>query len=97
VSRTEQCSICVRYVAEQQENFILREDFLEFVPVCDATGASLAHIIIETLRKLGLGLHHLYGQGYDGATAMSDEFKGVQASIRASYPKALYYIVVLIH
>lgn len=90
VSRTEQCSICVRYVAKQCEEFVVREDFLEFVTVHDASGASLATTILQTLLKNGLDLSHLYGQGYDGAAAMSGEFRGVQAVIRASHPKALY-------
>jgi hypothetical protein len=90
ISRTEQCTICVRYVAEQTGEFVVREDFLEFVPVYDATGASLANIILQTLRKNGIDLRHLYGQGYDGAAAMSGEFRGVQAVIREEYPKALY-------
>lgn len=32
----------------------------------------------------------MYGQGYDGASNMAGQFKGVQAIIRNKYPNALY-------
>lgn len=32
----------------------------------------------------------MYGQGYDGASNMAGRFKGAQAVVRETYPKALY-------
>jgi len=69
---------------------VICEDFLEFVSIYDATGVSLASTILQTLRKNDLDLRYLHGQGYDGAAAMSGEFRGVQAIVREEQPKALY-------
>ena len=55
----------------------MKEDFLEFVPVHDVTGNGLARSIFDTLRGKELLLKHLYGKGYDGAAAMSGQFRGV--------------------
>ena len=50
----------------------------------------MANVILERLGYLGLKLENLRGQGYDGASSMRDEFRGVQSVIRNEYPKALY-------
>jgi len=38
----------------------------------------------------GVDCNYLYGQGYDGASNMAGHMQGVQAHVRAMYPKALY-------
>lgn len=60
------------------------------MPVYDVTGVSLATTIQQKLTKLGFDLNQMRGQGYDGAAAMRGQFRGVQAVIKESYPKALY-------
>lgn len=44
VSGTEQFSLCARYVDKDKDNFIIREDFIKFVPVCDLRGFALADV-----------------------------------------------------
>lgn len=88
ISRIEQFSLCIRYV--DLELYVVREDFLAFVPVCDVTGAGLAKTIKDQLQNLGLDLQNLRGQGYDGAAAMRGVFNGVQAVIQKEFPKAVY-------
>lgn len=39
---------------------------------------------------LGLDLANLRGQGYDGASSMRGQFRGVQALLKKKYPKATY-------
>jgi len=97
VSRVEQLSLCVRYLdnnlnIEKNEinNYVLKEDFLQFVPVNSTTGQNLATVILATLKNLGIKCDYLLGQGYDGAAAMSGNFKGVQSVIREVHPAALY-------
>ncbi|KAL4122845.1 hypothetical protein QTP88_015112 [Uroleucon formosanum] len=97
VSRVEQLPLCVRYLdnnlnIEKNEinNYVLKEDFLQFVPVNSTTGQNLATVILVTLKNLGIKCDYLLGQGYDGAAAMSDNFKGVQSVIREVHPAALY-------
>ncbi|KAL4127184.1 hypothetical protein QTP88_011381 [Uroleucon formosanum] len=96
VSRVEQLSLCVRYLdnnlnIEKNEinNYVLKEDFLQFVPVNSTTGQNLATVILVTLKNLGIKCDYLLGQGYDGAAAMSGNFKGVQSVIREVHPAAL--------
>ncbi|KAL4141924.1 hypothetical protein QTP88_004470 [Uroleucon formosanum] len=71
-------------------NYVLKEDFLQFVPVNSTTGQNLATVILVTLKNLGIKCDYLLGQGYDGAAAMSGNFKGVQSVIREVHPAALY-------
>jgi hypothetical protein len=48
-------------------------------------------VIVDSLGKLGLSAEDfLVGQGYDGGSNMSGEFKGVAARIRAKIPQAVY-------
>lgn len=88
ISGTTQMSLCVRFV----ENGTIREEFLQFIPVSDVTGAGLANTICSTMMEIGVGLDvkNLVGQGYDGASAMSGALRGAQAIVRQRYPKALY-------
>ncbi|KAF0764437.1 52 kDa repressor of the inhibitor of the protein kinase-like [Aphis craccivora] len=74
----------------QEELVVLREGFLIFVPVYDVTGHGLATVLLNTLKELGLDLDILRLQGYDGASTMLGNFRGVQAIVKNSYPKALY-------
>lgn len=91
ISRIEQMSFCIRYIDENPEHqIILREDFLKFVSVENTTGKNLANVILESINSLGINPKYMVGQGYDGAAAMSGNFKGVQALIREKYPAALY-------
>jgi hypothetical protein len=73
VTRVEQLSLCVRYLdknsnTEKNEinNYILKEDFLQFVPVSSINGQSLAKVIVGILKKFGITCEYLLSQGYDG-------------------------------
>ncbi|KAL4085322.1 hypothetical protein QTP88_027181 [Uroleucon formosanum] len=66
VSRVEQLSLCVRYLdnnlnIEKNEinNYVLKEDFLQFVPVNSTTGQNLATVILVTLKNLGIKCDYL--------------------------------------
>ena len=47
---------------------------------------------MSVLQESGIdtNITKLVGQGYDGASSMSGEFRGVQAIVRQSHPVALY-------
>ncbi|XP_076283965.1 52 kDa repressor of the inhibitor of the protein kinase-like [Lasioglossum baleicum] len=89
ISTTEQLSLCVRYIDEENDSKLC-EQFLQFVPVTSTTGKNLSQTILESLNNYGIDLCYLRGQGYDGAASMSGKFNGVQAHISAIYPQALY-------
>ncbi|XP_022175167.1 zinc finger MYM-type protein 1-like, partial [Myzus persicae] len=94
ISRIEQLTLCIRYIDSVETtntiNYVLREDFLQFVPVHSTTGQNLASVIINSLQALGINDKYMVGQGYDGAASMSGNLKGVQTIIRESHPAALY-------
>jgi hypothetical protein len=81
ISRIEQMSLCVTYI----DNGCIREDFLEFVPIYDASGKGMAYTIIREIGKLGLKIENLIGQDYDEASAMSGLYNGVQKYISAAH------------
>ncbi|GLV44643.1 hypothetical protein CBL_21282, partial [Carabus blaptoides fortunei] len=73
----------------KSSSYILREDFVKFVAVHNTTGMNLATVMLKSLQALGVYCTYLVGQGYDGITAMSGSFKGVQAIIKEKYPAAI--------
>jgi len=88
ISGTEQFALCVRYM--DCDVGVVREDFLQFVPVFDVTGKSLATVLNDSLIRFGIDVQYLRGQGYDGAAAMSGRLHGAQSYVRALHPLALY-------
>ena len=54
------------------------------------TGLALSANIENTLKEVGLPLKNCRGQGYDGASAMSSERKGVLGRILQQNPKILW-------
>ena len=91
VSNIEQLSILVRYVHEDVIGEpSVKEVFLGFCEATDLSGEGLSRLIMAKLRGWGIDLSDMRGQGYDGASAMSGKFNGVQAKIRAQYPLAMY-------
>ncbi|KAL4142390.1 hypothetical protein QTP88_004857 [Uroleucon formosanum] len=83
ISRIEQMSLCVRYI----EDCSIKEDFLTFISIYDASGKGLARTIMIEIDKLGLKKENLVGQGYDGASSMSDYFKSqlIERFIKHNY------------
>ncbi|KAF0702938.1 52 kDa repressor of the inhibitor of the protein kinase-like isoform X3, partial [Aphis craccivora] len=83
----EQMALCLRYV---DDSFCIHESFLKFITVNSLTGCNLAESIINGLISCGINCDFLFGQGYDGASNMSGQYKGVQSIIKAQYPHAIY-------
>lgn len=69
---------------------ILREDFLEFVPMTGATGEGLAITSKTSLSSFNLNLQYLVAQSYDGAAAMSGKFNGFATKFLEEYPQTVY-------
>ncbi|PAA68582.1 hypothetical protein BOX15_Mlig022711g1 [Macrostomum lignano] len=81
-------SICVRYLDISDGSVAIHEEFICFVHVEDLTGIGLATKLLETLDSLHITAQ-LVAQGYDGASAMSGKFNGVQAVIREQLGRKL--------
>ncbi|XP_060868621.1 zinc finger MYM-type protein 1-like [Metopolophium dirhodum] len=87
ISVVQQLALCARYV---DKNKNVNEDFFKFIPVQSLTGKNLANSILNGLMSCGVDCNYLYRQGYNGASNMAGHIQGVQAQVRAKYPKALY-------
>ena len=87
ISCQEQLTLCARCVSD---DFAIEECFLQFVPITDLSGKNSASTILNNLSDIGIDVSKIRGQGYDGATAISEKFNGAQAYIREIIPTALY-------
>ena len=86
--RMEQMTLVLRYVDSQKE---INERFMRYMDVTeDMTGLGLAENIEPCFQEVGLPLQNIRGQGYDGASAMASERKGVSGRILRKNPKAVY-------
>jgi len=84
VSQTEQLSFSVRFIKDTKrtKNFCALFQFLQ-------QQAKILHLRFSP-NYLGLNLEHMRGQGYDGASNMSEKYRGVQARVNELYPLAMY-------
>ena len=83
----EQLSLVVRFVDKECD---IREEFLDFESAERITGAVISNLILAKLQQWGLDLLNCRGQGYDGASNMSSQARGVQGLIASRNPKAVY-------
>lgn len=86
ISKKEQMSICLRYVHDGA----VVERFVGFAIAKKLDAESLAHLIVEKLKALGVAEDKLVAQCYDGAAAMSGHKSGVQQRLRNEFPRAVY-------
>ncbi|CAC5377291.1 unnamed protein product [Mytilus coruscus] len=88
VSVKEQLSLCIRFVDSIKSE--VREEFMGFVELTKTDAENIAENIMTYLKKWGLDIAKLRGQGYDGASVMSGHVNGVQTRIRRNCPRAYY-------
>lgn len=92
-SKREQMAVLVRYV--NREGFIM-ERIIGLVEVSDTRAISLKTALEDFLCQYGLTLDRLRGQGYDGASNMQGNLKGLKTLILNENPCA-YYIHCFAH
>jgi len=83
----EQLSLVLRFVDKE---CMIREEFVDFRCTDRITGQVISSLILEKLDQWGLDISNCRGQGYDGASNMSAQARGVQGLIAQKNPKALY-------
>ncbi|CAN6166908.1 unnamed protein product, partial [Urochloa humidicola] len=93
VSHKEQLAVCLRYVDKLGRPC---EHFLGVVHVRDTTSLSLKEAIQDLLARHHLSVTQIRGQGYDGASNMKGEIKGLKTLIMKESPSA-YYIHCFAH
>ena len=87
VNGLEQESICLRYVDDDLQ---VHEEFLGFFQCASTTGADLAAMVKDALRRLNIPMASLRGMAFDGAANMSGRERGAQAILRETQPAALF-------
>ncbi|XP_062179392.1 uncharacterized protein LOC133884000 [Phragmites australis] len=93
VSHKEQLALCLRYVDRLGRPC---EHFLGVVHVDDTTSLSLKEAIQALLVSHHLTITQIRGQGYDGASNMKGEIKGLKILIMKESPSA-YYVHYFAH
>nr|CAH65861.1 OSIGBa0126J24.6 [Oryza sativa] len=93
VSHKEQLALCLRYVDKSGRPC---ERFLGIVQVDDTTSSSLKEAIESLLTRHGLTMTQIRGQGYDGASNMKGEIKGLKTLVMKESPSA-YYVHCFAH
>jgi hypothetical protein len=92
-SKREQMAIVLRFV--DKDGFI-QERFFDLVHVKDTSALTLKNGISDVLSRYGLNIQNIRGQGYDGASNMRGEWKGLQALFINDCPFA-YYVHCFAH
>ncbi|XP_071689120.1 uncharacterized protein [Rutidosis leptorrhynchoides] len=89
-SNQEQMSMIVRYVKFTSKSVVVEESFLGFLNVNDTTGKDLFDITLEELKRIGLDVNDMRGQGYDNGANMKGIHQGVQMRFLKENPRAFY-------
>jgi hypothetical protein len=74
----------------------IQERFFDLVHVKDTSALTLENKISNVLSHHGLDIQNIRGQGYDGASNMCGEWKGLQALFLNDCPYA-YYVHCFAH
>ena len=69
----EQLTVVIRYIFEGQ----IKKQFIRFMTMNDQSWDRFAKQILSILRQSGINVDKIIDQGYDGASAMSGQFRGV--------------------
>ena len=87
VSTKEQMAIVLRYMDRKG---VVKERFLELVHVRDTESSTLFHAIKSSLALHHLDVQNMRGQGYDGASNMTGEHRGLKSLILEQNPAAFF-------
>ena len=91
VAEFYQISVCIRYVNTNENESTIKEILLDMLVEADGLDAvSLKMSLYNVLRKCNINSQKMVGQGYDGSSAMSGDFRGVQALVRNEVPHSMH-------
>ncbi|XP_037747527.1 LOW QUALITY PROTEIN: zinc finger MYM-type protein 1-like [Chelonia mydas] len=91
ISYQEQTSLVVRFVdISDSAQITVKESFITFLEVEDTTGFGLLQALLDDLKRTGLSVMNIRGQGYDNGANMRGCISGVQARLLAENPRAFF-------
>lgn len=92
MSHTEQSTFILRYLFDKSGDgeYQIHERFLSFIDDSKKTGEDIAEMILKFLSECHIPLEDCRGQGYDNASNMSGEYKGVQSHLKGKNPLCLF-------
>nr|XP_048693202.1 zinc finger MYM-type protein 1-like [Caretta caretta] len=91
VSHREHTSLVVRFVdISDSAQITVKESFITFLEVEDTTGFGLLQALLDDLKRMGLSVMNIRGQGYDNGANMRGCISGVQARLLAENPRAFF-------
>ncbi|KAJ9556827.1 hypothetical protein OSB04_011441 [Centaurea solstitialis] len=93
ISRKDQMAMVLRYV---DACGLVKEKFVGLLHVTETSSETLKSAIDALFSKLGLSVKQVRGQGYDGASNMRGEFKGLKALVLQDNSSA-YYVHCFAH
>ena len=87
VARKQQMSISLRWI---DSLFAIHEDFVGMYEVEKADAVHLSGMLLDAIKRFGLDISNIRGQGYDGASVMAGSQSGVAKRISDIESRALF-------
>lgn len=95
IGRTEQLSLCLRFVGRRDS--CIKERFVGLTDVHELNAASLAGEIMRKIGELGLETKKCVSQCYDGASVMSGHLAAIQAIVQCTLGHECLYVHCYAH
>jgi hypothetical protein len=87
VARKQQMSISLRRI----DLFLgIQEDFVGMYEVEKADAVHLSGMLLDAIKRLGLDISNIHGQGYNGASVMAGSQSGISKRISDTESRALF-------